>query len=221
MYASRKCHPGVVVCLAAMFVIAGRTARADVVYQAVTFEPNYVPFGEDGTPNRPVPGDQLGNTITLDGTARNLTLITMSVALNNAAGNPDPATDTWTLDVYLNDGDPDPSGLQQPGTLIASASVDVAMPPFSQSVVFDFTSQGVVVPDTFSVVIHSTHPTDQFFGTAGVAGPFSNAAAPMIGSGPNTMWYTDASAGWATNDTWATDDGATTNYFWMQIEADN
>jgi len=101
---SRKYHLTVVVCLSAMFVIAGRSARADVVYQAETLENNYVPFGEDGTPNRPVPGDQLGNTITLDGTARNLTRITMNIALNNDAQNPDPADDTWTADIYLNDG---------------------------------------------------------------------------------------------------------------------
>ena len=95
------------------------------------------------------------------------------------------------------------------------------MPPFNVTVVFDFTGQGVVVPDSFTVVVHSTHPTNTFFGAEGVAGPFSNAAPPMVGSGPNTMWYTDTNNGWITNDTWAIDDGATTNYFTMQVEASN
>ena len=208
-------------CLAAMFVIAGRSARAAVVYQALTPENNYVPFGEDGTPNRPTPGDQLGNTITLAGTARNLTRITMNIALNNSVGSPADADDIWTADVYLNDGAPDPSGLLQPGTLIGTHSIEVVMPPFIATVVFDFTGQGVVVPDSFTVVVHSTHPTTTFFGPEGVAGPFSSAAPPMIGSGPNTMWYTDYCVPWITNNTWAIADGATTNYFEMQIEADN
>jgi len=111
--------------------------------------------------------------------------------------------------------------LLQPSTLIGTSSLDVVMPPFSVSVVFDFTGQGVVLPDSFTVVVHSTHPTDTFFGPEGVAGPFSNAAPPMVGSGPNTMWYTDTNNGWITNDTWAIDDGATTNYFTMQVEASN
>ena len=221
MQGSRKYAWTAVVCLLAMFVIAGRSARADVVYLAATLENNYVPFGEDGTPNRPVPGDQLGNTITLDGTARNLTRITMNIALNNSAGAPAPADDTWTADIYLNDGPPDPSGLLQPSTLIGTTNIEVIMPPDSVTVVFDFTGQGVVLPDSFTVVVHSSHPTDQFFGSQGVAGPFSNAAPPTIGSGSNTMWYTDTNNVWITNATWAIDDGATTNFFTMQIEADN
>ncbi len=182
--------------IVAMIVVTQGNARADIVYRANVVENNYVPFGEDGTPNRPVPGDQLGNTITLDGTNRTLDRISVNVALNNAAGSPAPATDTWTLDLYLNDGDPDPSGLLQPSTLIGSASTVVIMPPIS-----------------------STHPTNTFFGPEGVAGPYSSAAPPDVGSGPNTIWYTDASVAWATNDTWAIADGATTNYFEMIVEA--
>ena len=205
--------------IVAMIVVTQGNARADIVYRANVVENNYVPFGEDGTPNRPVPGDQLGNTITLDGTNRTLDRISVNVALNNAAGSPAPATDTWTLDLYLNDGDPDPSGLLQPSTLIGSASTVVIMPPFNQTVVFNYTGSGLVVPDSFTVVISSTHPTNTFFGPEGVAGPYSSAAPPDVGSGPNTIWYTDASVGWATNDTWAIADGATTNYFEMIVEA--
>jgi hypothetical protein len=90
----------------------------------------------------------------------------INVALNNSTGA--PATDDWTVDVYLNDGPVDPaSGLMQPGTLIASATTTVIMPPNNQTVMFDFTALGVVVPDTFTVVISSTHPTNTFFGPEG------------------------------------------------------
>src|ERR1700738_3716121 len=85
-------------------VVAVPVARADIVYQANGAENNFVPFGEDGTPARPVPGDMLGNTITLDGTNRSLDRITVDLSCNNAAGTPLPATDTWTVDLYLNDG---------------------------------------------------------------------------------------------------------------------
>jgi hypothetical protein len=195
-------------------------ARADVVYWANGTENNYVPFGEDGTPARPVPGDMLGNTITLAGKNRTLDRISVDVSLNNLAGLPAPATDTWTIDLYLNDGDEDPvSGLLQPATLIASASTAVAMPPFTQTVVFDFTGSGVVVPDTVTVIISSTHPVDTWSQPAGVAGPNSSRTVPTIGTGPNTMWYTSACAGWETNATWAIADGATTNFMFMRVEA--
>jgi hypothetical protein len=203
----------------AFFCLAGNLVQADVVYQANGSEPNYVPFGEDGTPGRPVPGDMLGNTITLDGTNRTLDRITFNVALNNSAGTPAPATDDWTVDVYLNDGPVDPaSGLMQPGTLIASATTTVIMPPNNQTVMFDFTALCVVVPDTFTVVISSTHPTDTYFGPEGVAGPYSSKTPPGVGSGVNTMWYTDTASGWITDDKWAIADGATTNFMYMTVE---
>jgi hypothetical protein len=109
----------------------------------------------------------------------------------------------------------------QPGTLIASASTDVAMPPFIDvSAVFDFTAGGVVVPDTFTVIVSSTHPVDTFFQPAGVAGPYSSRTFPNVGSGPNTLWYnTVVSEGFETNSTWAIRDGATTNFMFMKVEA--
>ena len=209
-----------IVAAAVAAVLSGLNSQADVVYLANAPENNYVPFGEDGTPGRPVPGDMLGNTIYLDGTNRTLDRITIIAALNNAAGNPSPANDTWTADLYMNDGPVnDKSGLAQPGTLIASASTDVSMPPFTTPVIFDFTGAGVVVPDSFTVVVSSTHPTDTFFQAAGVAGPISNLRAPTVGSGENTIWYSSAALGWETNSTWAIADGATTNFFTMTVEA--
>jgi hypothetical protein len=217
---SRTNNLFVAVAILVTILVAGRDSRADVVWRAIAPENNYVPFGEDGTPGRPVPGDMLGNTITLDGTNRSLDRITIDVALNNAAGSPAPATDTWTVDLYLNDGPvDDASGLMQPGTLIATASTVVVMPPFNQTVVFDYSGGGVVVPDSFTVIISSTHPTDTFFQAAGVPGPFSSMAPPTVGTGPNTLWYTSAAAGWETNATWAIVDGATTNYMHMTVEA--
>ncbi len=195
-------------------------ARADIVYQANGVENNYVPFGEDGTPGRPVPGDMLGNTITLGGTNRSLDRITVDLSLNNAAGVPAPATDTWTVALFLNDGPVDPaSGLMQPGTMIGSASPVVTMPPFTQRVVFDFTGAGVVVPDSFTVVISSTHPVDTWTQPAGLVGPNSSMTVPTVGAGSNTMWYSSAAAGWETNATWAIADGATTNFMFMTVEA--
>lgn len=207
-----------VAAIATATLATGREVRADVVYQANGPQNNFVPFGEDGTPGRPVPGDQLGNTITLGGTSRSLDRITVNVAVNNAAGTPNPANDTWTLDLYLNDGPVNNvSGLAQPGTLIGTASTDVTMPPFSLPVVFNF--GGLVVPDSFTAVISSTHPTDTFFQPAGLTGPFSSSTPPSVGSGPNTMWYSSASAGWEANSTWAIANGAGTNYFFMTVEA--
>lgn len=209
-----------IVAVFAATVVGHPVARADIVWQDVAAENNYIPFGEDGTPGRPVPGDALATTITLDGSNRTLDRITVVVALNNAAMAPLPATDTWGVTLYLNDGPiDDKSGLGQPGTAIAFTTTDVMMPPFVQSVVFDFTGAGVVVPDTFTVAIGSTHPTDTFFEPAGVPGPESTRAAPTIGSGPNTLWYTSTDLGWVTNSAWAIADGATTNYLNMTVEA--
>ena len=209
--------------IVAVFVamVVGRpVARADIVWQDVAAENNFIPFGEDGTPGRPVPGDALATTITLDGTNRTLDRISVVVALNNFPGTPSPATDTWGVTLYLNDGPvDDKSGLAQPGTVIAFATTDVVMPPFTQSIVFDFTGAGVVVPDTFTMAIGSTHPTDTFFQPAGLVGPESTRGAPTVGSGVNTLWYTSTDLGWVTNSTWAIDDGATTNYLNMTVEA--
>ena len=209
-----------IVALAVAALLAGQNARADIVWRANAPEANFVPFGEDGTPGRPVPGDMLGDTITLAGSARNLDRITVVVDLNNATGNPLPATDTWTVDLFYNDGPVDgKSGLQQPGTLIACLSIQVSMPPFSAPAVFNFTGMGVVVPDTFTVVLSSSHPTNTFFQPAGLVGPDSSHLPPNIGSGPNTMWYSSTALGWETNHTWAIADGAGTNYFLMTVEA--
>ena len=186
-----------IVALAVAALLAGQNARADIVWRANAPEANFVPFGEDGTPGRPVPGDMLGDTITLAGSARNLDRITVVVDLNNATGNPLPATDTWTVDLFYNDGPVDgKSGLQQPGTLIACLSIQVSMPPFSAS-----------------------HPTNTFFQPAGLVGPDSSHTPPDVGSGPNTMWYSSTTFGWETNHTWAIADGAGTNFFLMTVEA--
>jgi len=217
---SRSINSVVTVAVVVTSLLAGLNARAEIVYQANGAENNFVPFGEDGTPGRPVPGDMLGNTITLGGTSRTLDRITFNVAANNAAGFPAPATDTWMVHVFLNDGPVDPaSGLMQPGTLIGCTGATVVMPPFSLTVVFDFTGAGVVLPDTFTVVITSSHPTDTWFQPAGLVGPFSSSTAPTVGTGPNTMWYTSSALGWETNSTWAVANGAGTNYMFMTVEA--
>ena len=102
------------------------SADAQLLYQSNTGAAfsNFIPFGPDGTPSRPAPGDRLGNQITLAGTNRLLDDIQVSFGLNTNFGqNPNPATDFYTADLYKNDG----AG-GAPGTLFASSKVTGTTP---------------------------------------------------------------------------------------------
>jgi hypothetical protein len=195
--------------------------RADIVYLDNAIENNFIPFGPDGTPGRPMPGDQLGNQITLAGTDRLLQSATVMFALNNSAGNAPARRDTYTMSLYFNDGplDPNGSGLREPGTLIGTSSVTTTSSS-AQNITVRFPFSGLLVPDSFTAVVSSTHPTDTFFQSAGLVGPFSTTQSPTIGTGINTVWYSSTKAGgWEADNSWAINDGATTNFFDMSLDA--
>jgi PEP-CTERM motif len=190
-------------------------ARADLIYNVQGNDSNdFVPFEDDGTPNRP-PGDHLGNQITFAGTER--ALFHVQVVLASIGPT---EIDTYTLDLYRNDGAIDPgSGLHRPGSLIASLTTQALNVPLPGNGAYevDFDFAPIVVPDTLTAVISSSYSTTtpgQFMG------PFVAVHPPLTGSALNTIWYGDGSpAGWQANNTWAIDDGGVTNLFDMRFEA--
>jgi hypothetical protein len=204
--------PSMMIGSALALVVAGTMAKAAIVYERSNLQVpnNYVPFGDDGTPGRPVPGDHLGNQVTLAGTDRLLTQATVWFGYGNSGGLVDTWHDTYTVELYKNDG----TG-GAPLTKLATSSVgaDSLGPPIS--VVFPFS---VVVPNTFTVVVSSTHPTNTYFVRTGIVGPQSATATPVTGSAVNTIWY-NTTSGWVSNSSWAMSDGAGTNYFAMTLEA--
>jgi hypothetical protein len=147
-----------------------------------------VPFGNDGTPNRPA-GDHLGNTITFAGTAR--LLDTAALLVYNATG----LNQTFTLSLYAGTN-------PNSGSFLGSASTTVG--GFAQ--VANFAFLNLLVPDTITFIVSASSGGDMN------AGPFSSAAPPTIGSGPNSLWYGTVPGTFTQNSTWAIDDGATTNY---------
>ena len=101
-------------------------ARADSTIYNVTGlnSDDFVPFENDGTPNRPN-GDHLGNQITFAGSERYLDHVQVVFA---SIGPKE--VDTYTLDLYKNDGPIDPnSGLHEPGTLIAEFTTQASNVP--------------------------------------------------------------------------------------------
>jgi hypothetical protein len=173
--------------LVALVLIVG-LAKSDVIYQATTFENNYVPFGNDGTPNRP-PGDHEGNTITFAGTARALDTATAVVYSNIGL------TNTFTMALYAG---ANPNTGQLLGTRTATVG------QFQQTATFDW--GGLPVPDTLTFILSASTGSDSN------AGPFSSAAPPTVGTGPNSLWYGFAPGTFVQNNTWAIADGATTNF---------
>jgi hypothetical protein len=177
--------------------------RADIIYQNNTsfFQGgsiNYVPFRDDGTPNRPA-GNRLGETVTFAGMARRLDSVTLGVY--NETGT----TLTYTLDLYAGAN-------PNTGALLGSVSVPVA-PVFVGMPTFDF--DGLLVPDTVTFVVHSSDTSTGF----PVAGPISSNIAPTIGSGPNSLFYGNGPSSFTANSTWAINDGALTNFLVAQFDA--
>lgn len=200
----------------ALLVWVTCVVNAQVLYQSNTGAAfsNFIPFGPDGTLNRPAPGDHLGNQITLAGTNRLLDDIQASFGLNTNFGqNPNSATDFYTADLYKNDG----AG-GAPGSLFASSKVTGTNAGAAVlNLTFPFETE---VPNTFTVVFSSTHPTNTAGSLAGVVGPYNAGGNPSTGSAVNTVWYNTnpAATAWVSNSSWAPSDGAATNYFTMTLD---
>jgi hypothetical protein len=198
-----------------MAVMGTPTSRADIIYDANARDSNdFVPFENDGTPNRP-PGDHLGNQITFAGNSRDL----FHVQVVFASIGP-KEVDTYTLDLYRNDGPTDPSsGLAMPGTLIGEFTTNASNQPLPGNGGYgvDWFFSPIAVPDTLTAVVSSSYSTT----TPGqLMGPFADAHPPLVGTALNTIWYGDGTAGnWQANNTWAINDGGVTNYFDMRFEA--
>lgn len=201
--------------LAVMSWASRGVAKADQIYNVTGLNSDdFVPFENDGTPNRP-DGDHLGNQITFAGTARYLDHVQVVFASIGPA-----EVDTYTLDLYKNDGAIDPnSGLREPGTLIAELTTRASNVPLPGNGAYgvDWSFQPILVPDTLTVVVSSSYSTT----TPGqLMGPFVAVTPPLTGSALNTIWYGDGTPNdWTANSTWAINDGGTTNNFDMRFDA--
>ncbi len=188
------------------------SSAGEIVYQATAQEDNFIPFGPDGSSGQPSATSFIGNQITLGGSNRFVDGAEVGFGAGSSTGTLTPQTDTYTLSFYLNNG----AG-GAPGTLIASSSVSSSDAGGVFTLFFPFAVQ---VPDSFTAVVSSTHPTDTWNTAVGLVGPFSTTAAPTIGSGLNGLWVGDGSPGaWQFNSTWAPSDGATTNFYYLAIDA--
>ena len=189
--------------------------KADLIYNVTALDSNdFIPFENDGTPDRPA-GDHLGNQITFAGTSREL----VHVQAVFASIGP-KEIDTYTLDLYRNDGPIDPgSGLAMPGTLLAEFKTDALNQPLPGNAGYgvDWYFSPIHVPDTLTAVISSSYSTTtpgQFMG------PFAAVYPPLVGSALNLAWYGDGTPGnWQANSTWAINDGGASNYFDMRFDA--
>ena len=128
--------------------------------------------------------------------------------------------DTYTLDLYKNDGPIDPnSGLNEPGTLIAEIKTRASNVPMPGNGGYgvDWSFNPILVPDSLTAVVSSSYSTT----TPGqYMGPFAAVYPPLTGSALNTIWYGDGTPGnWTANNTWAINDGGATNYFDMRFYA--
>jgi hypothetical protein len=127
--------------------------RADSIYNMIAQDSNdFIPFENDGTPNRPF-GSELGNEITFGGIA----CYSDHVQVVFASIGP-KEFDTYTLDLYKNDGQIDPSsGLPEPGTLISQLTTHAWNIPLPGNGAYgvDWYFSPMRVPDTLTAVVSS------------------------------------------------------------------
>jgi hypothetical protein len=176
-------------------------ARADIIFQNNTsfFQGgtiNYVPFRDDGTPNRPV-GSRLGETVSFAGPA---VLNSVELGVYNGTGG----TLTYTLDLYAGAN-------PNTGAFLGSSSVAVGQ-AFPEMAMFNF--NGLLVPDTVTFVVSSSDASTGF----PVTGPISSNIAPTIGTGPNSLFFGNGPGSFTANSTWAINDGALTNFLVAQFD---
>jgi len=190
--------------------LAGGLTRAEIIYQETSPDGHLIPLGPDDTPGRPI-GDHVGNQITVAGTQRVVNGALVGFGATSSTGTIAPQVDDYTLAFYLNDG---PGGA--PGTLFASSTVSASDAAGVFSVFFPL---HVIVPETFTAVVSSTHPTDTFSSDVGVVGPLTADAPPSVGSALNGVWYGTGSPGsWQFDSTWALNQ-STTNYIYLALSA--
>lgn len=176
----------------AAFVVLGISpaavglGNAEIVYSSPVYDIgtdpglayNLIPFvalpPPRDAPGRPA-GPFVGNTITLGGTDRFLT--TVSLGLWN--------TGTYTLSLYSGS---DPNT----GAFLGSASASGSNVSLNLNVLFNF---DIVVPDTLTFIVSGIE--DAYHG------PLSGLA-PTVGSDPNWLWFGPSPYGqnnvWATVD---------------------
>lgn len=215
----------------ALLFIGTASAGADTVYQTPDWTVNnpYYPgaetipliwYGAGATHDQPSPGTEMGNEVTLAGTNRNISNVTVTFGNYHH----DPGTFTFTCDLYAANG----AG-GGPGTLLGSSTIQNTWNTgdskrFNNS----FPFANVTVPDTFIYVLSTGAPQLQgnYFGlvpsnTAAQA-PLDVYLPELVGSGLNTIW-SNTDTGWVANSDWAPYDGGysqMTNLFAATITAD-
>lgn len=145
------------VALALTIFTCHTATRADTIYNVTGLNSSdFIPFENDGTPDRP-PGDHLGNQITFGGTDREL----YHVQAVFASIGP-KEIDTYTLDLYRNDGPINPgSGLAMPGTLIGEFKTNASNQPLPGNGGYgvDWYFSAIHVPESLTAVISSSSST--------------------------------------------------------------
>ena len=198
--------------VAAAALLCPAVLRADVaIYQSTVgllpnfYGNNYVPFVNDGTPDRPT-GAWIGNTITFDPTlyreGYNF-LTSVDLATDNDVGN----GAVFTVDLYSGT---DPNT----GTLLASSSAVVGHSQPEATFLFD-----LYVPETITWVVTSVPAQGS---NPGAYDGISNATgAPQVGSATPSIWYGDPTVAnsFTSNSTWAAADGASTEYLGAEFFA--
>ncbi len=166
--------------LAAVAVLAGGTAGAEIVYNNST---NYVMRFDPGLA-------EVGDEIILDGTARTVTTFVFEYWGVNLSGA------TAQLRFYANDGTNAPAGLDifVPETLLFESDPFAISDTTGATLVFDETELGggVVVPDSFTWSV-------QFFGTDDGVGESAGVniySPPTVGGNYLEYWDNAGSFDW-------------------------
>ena len=185
--------------------LAASATAASIVYEAVSTTEHFVADTENWTPERPS-GNHVGNTITLEGTDRYLTSVSVKVATSDTSV-PDQ---TVTLKLFQNDGEEDKAtGVGRPGTLIASASISGVSFQSSRSMIpLTFELPFVLAPETFTFTLDFSPGSAE----KRWVGAVTNKNPASIGSSLDTLWFGFGEEGkWESNAKWAILDGASTN----------
>jgi hypothetical protein len=162
--------------------LAGGAARADVVYDNMNpTAPNFQPM---------LDGEEVGDDVTLAGTARTVTHFLISLTSTYDA----PYTGTFTARFYLPNGGDDGFGNPLPGTMLWEGTTAGAGTSGTREMAW--TVPNVLVPDTFIWSLEfdtslNPGPTDP-----DSIGPDINSS-PSVGSSSNILYFNDGT-GWST-----------------------